>query len=269
MIRPLIAALALSACAAPDVSTRAHTVRNDNGGEIAAYIARADRLRGQAVVITGECHSACAVLASLPTACLARGARVGLHRPYFVAGGGHSTDNHSGNRRAIWPAGLLRGMTMTNNEAPKGPAAPERIWIQSDHIPDAVALDKWDQKPDPDENQLFTEYTRADLLTAAQARAEQAEAEVRRLRDALVKQIGSVLYPEDRTGYETAQDREARYAQERVNAIATYVGAKDDDEAVAMAYSNVMSTLRAAKSRLAEREAIARAALTEGGKANG
>jgi hypothetical protein len=70
---------------------------------------------------------------------------------------------------------------MNNNEAPKGPAAPERIWIQSDHIPDFVALDKWDQKPDPDENQLFTEYTRADLLTAAQARAEQAEAEVKRV----------------------------------------------------------------------------------------
>jgi hypothetical protein len=97
-------------------------------------------------------------------------------------------------------------------------------------------------------------------------RLKAAEAEVARLRDALVKQIGSVLYPEDRTGYETAQDRAARYAQERVNAIATYVGAKDDDEAVAMAYSNVLSTLRAAKSRLAEREAIARAALREGGE---
>jgi hypothetical protein len=69
-------------------------------------------------------------------------------------------------------------------EAPKGQDAPERIWIQSDHIPDFVALDKWDQKPDPDENQLFTEYTRADLLATAQARAEQAEAEVERLREA-------------------------------------------------------------------------------------
>jgi hypothetical protein len=87
MIRPLIAALALSACAAPDVSTRAHTVRNDNGGSIAEYIARAERLRGQPVVIAGTCHSACAVLASLPTACLGPSARVGLHWPYLLVNG--------------------------------------------------------------------------------------------------------------------------------------------------------------------------------------
>lgn len=43
--------------------------------------------------------------------------------------------------------------------------APERIWIQSDHIPDEVALNKWTTKPDADETHLFTEYARADLFT--------------------------------------------------------------------------------------------------------
>jgi hypothetical protein len=85
VIRPLIAALCLSACAAPELATR--RIGNDGGGVVTEYIARADSLRGQPVVISGECHSACAVLASLPSACLGPRARVGLHPPYFVAGG--------------------------------------------------------------------------------------------------------------------------------------------------------------------------------------
>ena len=84
MIRPLIAALALSACAAPDVTTR--RIGNAGGGVVTEYIARADSLRGQPVVITGECHSACAMLASLPTACLGPRAKVGLHWPYVKHG---------------------------------------------------------------------------------------------------------------------------------------------------------------------------------------
>jgi hypothetical protein len=84
MIRPLIAALCLSACAAPELATR--RIGNDNGGVVTEYIARADALRGQPVVITGECHSACAVLASLPSACLGPRARVGLHWPYVKVG---------------------------------------------------------------------------------------------------------------------------------------------------------------------------------------
>jgi hypothetical protein len=85
MLRYALVALALSACAAPDLATR--RIGNDGGGVVTEYIARADALRGQPVVITGECHSACAVLASLPSACLGPRARVGLHPPYFVAGG--------------------------------------------------------------------------------------------------------------------------------------------------------------------------------------
>jgi hypothetical protein len=84
MIRPLIAALALSACAAPELATR--RIGNDNGGVVTEYIARADSLRGQPVVITGERHSACAMIASLPSACLGPRARVGLHWPYVKVG---------------------------------------------------------------------------------------------------------------------------------------------------------------------------------------
>jgi hypothetical protein len=87
MLRYALVALAMSACAAPDLASRSHTVRNDNGGSVREYIALAEKLRGQPVVITGECHSACAVLASLPNACLGPRAKVGLHPPYFVAGG--------------------------------------------------------------------------------------------------------------------------------------------------------------------------------------
>jgi hypothetical protein len=84
MIRALIAALALSACAAPELATR--RIGNDGGGVVTEYIARADALRGQPVVITGECHSACAMIASLPSACLGPRARVGLHWPYVKVG---------------------------------------------------------------------------------------------------------------------------------------------------------------------------------------
>jgi hypothetical protein len=57
--------------------------------------------------------------------------------------------------------------------------APERIWIQSNHIPDSVALDKWDEEPDADEAHLFTGYLRADhvdaLVAAADALADWVE----------------------------------------------------------------------------------------------
>lgn len=42
--------------------------------------------------------------------------------------------------------------------------APERIWIQSDHIPDELALNEWDTRPDDNEVHLFTEYVRADRI---------------------------------------------------------------------------------------------------------
>jgi hypothetical protein len=54
-------------------------------------------------------------------------------------------------------------MTDTTHEA------PERIWVQTDHIPDQCALDKWHVPPEANEACLFTEYTRADLVQAAVA----------------------------------------------------------------------------------------------------
>lgn len=66
--------------------------------------------------------------------------------------------------------------------------APERLWIQSDHIPDEVALNKWTTKPDTDEAHLFTEYARADLSTydaGFAAGIEAAKKEYRRLQTGL------------------------------------------------------------------------------------
>ena len=48
---------------------------------------------------------------------------------------------------------------------------PEHIWIQSDHIPDHVALDQIDEKPDADEAHQFTSYTRTDVAQAQVAAA--------------------------------------------------------------------------------------------------
>ena len=60
--------------------------------------------------------------------------------------------------------------------------APERLWIQSDHIPDEVALNKWTTEPDADEAHLFTEYARADLPTCDAGFAAGIEAAVDRLK---------------------------------------------------------------------------------------
>ena len=49
--------------------------------------------------------------------------------------------------------------------------APEQIWIQSDHIPDSIALDRWDVRPDADEAHLFTGYIRKDVSDALVAAA--------------------------------------------------------------------------------------------------
>jgi hypothetical protein len=92
MTRPLIllATLALTACTAPELSSRAdHTITRDAGGAIADYAARADRMRqtGARVVIDGVCASACAMLASLPTACVTRRGKIGLHYPILMLNG--------------------------------------------------------------------------------------------------------------------------------------------------------------------------------------
>lgn len=68
---------------------RTITIHDERGGSISAYIDRANAYRaaGVPVVISGNCHSACAVLASLPTACLGPRARLGLHWPVLLANG--------------------------------------------------------------------------------------------------------------------------------------------------------------------------------------
>jgi hypothetical protein len=123
---------------------------------------------------------------------------------------------------------------MTDQQAPKGRDAPERIWIQSDHIPDAVALDKWDQKPDPDENHLFTEYTRADLLTAAQARIGELEAKLAKAEEALRECEADIdghiwhEYPGDHPVHARYRKRDFDANPARV-ALAELIGGKDND----------------------------------------
>lgn len=64
--------------------------------------------------------------------------------------------------------------------------APERIWIQSDHIPDEVALNKWTTKPSASEAQLFTGYVRDDYVA-------KLEAENKRLNEQMdsIEQMGT------------------------------------------------------------------------------
>jgi hypothetical protein len=86
VVRALLATLALTACTAPELASRAdHTITRDAGGAIADYAARADHMRqaGARVVIDGVCASACAMLASLPTACVTKRGKIGLHWPYL------------------------------------------------------------------------------------------------------------------------------------------------------------------------------------------
>jgi hypothetical protein len=90
MNRIIAACIAVSACGAAISGPPVVTITRDGGGSISAYIARATELRAQGtpVRVTGECHSACAIIASLPTACIAKRGRVGLHWPYLPAAGG-------------------------------------------------------------------------------------------------------------------------------------------------------------------------------------
>ena len=69
--------------------------------------------------------------------------------------------------------------------------APERIWIQTDHIPDQCALDKWHVQPDANEASLFTDYVRADIHAD---RIEELEAKLAKAVVALV--VIDALNPE-------------------------------------------------------------------------
>lgn len=55
---------------------------------------------------------------------------------------------------------------------------PEQIWIQSDHIPSHVALDRIDEQPDADEAHQFTSYTRTDVAQAMVAAAHDVMAQL-------------------------------------------------------------------------------------------
>jgi hypothetical protein len=56
------------------------------GGSPAKFLDLANRLEatGRKIIIRYRCDSACAILASLPSACLDEGADIGLHHPYLV-----------------------------------------------------------------------------------------------------------------------------------------------------------------------------------------
>ena len=47
--------------------------------------------------------------------------------------------------------------------------APKTIWIETRHISDNVALDKWDVEPDQNEAADFTQYTRTDSIPSPDA----------------------------------------------------------------------------------------------------
>jgi hypothetical protein len=85
--KALSCALMLSACAMdlPDAPVD-YVVRNDRGGKVAEYADRARALQagGQRVVIDGLCASACAMIASLPNACVTERGIIDLHWPYLV-----------------------------------------------------------------------------------------------------------------------------------------------------------------------------------------
>jgi hypothetical protein len=92
MTRALLAAALLAGCTttaqhvAQSYPPNAIIIGPDTGGNAAAYIARAQQLRasGQPVVIAGDCHSSCTIYASLPNACVAPGASLGLQPPRLV-----------------------------------------------------------------------------------------------------------------------------------------------------------------------------------------
>ena len=92
--RPIIiAALALSACTAPELATRAdHTVTYDLGGSVNARQAQIATIRDarQTVAVTGVCASACTLYLQLQRhdqLCTTRGARWLFHGHGTSAGG--------------------------------------------------------------------------------------------------------------------------------------------------------------------------------------
>jgi hypothetical protein len=92
MTRALLAAALLAGCTttaqhvAQSYPSGAVIIAGDMGGNAAAYIARAQQLRasGRPVVITDRCDSSCTIYASLPNACIAPGASLGLHPSRLV-----------------------------------------------------------------------------------------------------------------------------------------------------------------------------------------
>ena len=98
-------------------------------------------------------------------------------------------------------------------------------------------------------------------LKAAEAERDALKAQLAEAVRVIRSQLGSVLYPEHRSGYETVEEMRKRHAEERALAVNTYVGAKDDDEAVAMSHSAAISVIRGARKRLEDRKKIALAAL--------
>jgi len=91
----LLAALALSACTAPELATRGNAqpvvMPAYDGGRVDQFASLAQRWHatGRPIHIASRCDSACAILASLPTACLTRTGSIGLHKPSLaiVTGG--------------------------------------------------------------------------------------------------------------------------------------------------------------------------------------
>ncbi len=61
-------------------------IRNDDGGNVAGYIARRNQLErsGRRVEIRGYCASACTMLTTLPNACLGPKLVIAFHAPHFI-----------------------------------------------------------------------------------------------------------------------------------------------------------------------------------------
>lgn len=59
---------------------------NDDGGNVAGYIARRNQLErsGRRVEIRGYCASACTMLTTLPNACLGPKSMMAFHAPHFI-----------------------------------------------------------------------------------------------------------------------------------------------------------------------------------------
>lgn len=66
------------------------TIINDHGGNVAAYVMRAERISPRGIQIKGICDSACTMYITVPNVCLHPSASFGFHLPFNRSGKNNS-----------------------------------------------------------------------------------------------------------------------------------------------------------------------------------